>query len=120
MQNTVPVSYTHLLGTVAGAAAALVLVVFIFLVYQRVVKKKMKKDRSRHKETYEEIFRVLLLTIAPVILSATVYNICGVIDNAMFGKIMAAQGHKESEYAALLGIISGKYDTCLLYTSRCV
>ena len=101
------------LGTVAGGAAALVLVVFIFLVYQRVVKKKMKKDRSRHKETYEEIFRVLLLTIAPVILSATVYNICGVIDNAMFGKIMAAQGHKESEYAALLGIISGKYDTLI-------
>ena len=101
------------LGTVAGAAAALVFVVFIFLIYQRVVKKKMKRDRSRHKETYEEIFRVLLLTIAPVILSATVYNICGVIDNAMFGKIMAAQGHKESEYAALLGIISGKYDTLI-------
>ena len=101
------------LGTVAGAAAALVFVVLIFLVYQRVEKKKMKKDRSRHKETYEEIFRVLLLTIAPVILSATVYNICGVIDNAMFGKIMAAQGHKESEYAALLGIISGKYDTLI-------
>lgn len=101
------------LGTVAGAAAALVFVVFIFLIYQRVVKRRMKRDRSRHKESYKEIFRVLLLTIAPVILSATVYNICGVIDNSMFGKIMAAQGHKESEYAALLGIISGKYETLI-------
>ena len=56
---------------------------------------------------------MLLLTIAPVILSATVYNLCGVVDNAMFGTIMSIQGHKESEYAALLGIVTGKYDTLM-------
>lgn len=101
------------LGTVVGALAALLFVIFIYFAYHKIVKRRMKRDRSKHKETYQQIFKVLLLTTAPVILSATVYNICGVIDNAMFGKIMAAQGHKESEYAALLGIISGKYDTLI-------
>ena len=56
---------------------------------------------------------MLLLTIEPVILSETVYNLCGVVDNAMFGTIMSIQGHKESEYAALLGIVTGKYDTLM-------
>lgn len=101
------------LGTVAGALSALLFLLFLFAVYKRVIKRQMRRDRSRRRESYKKIFKVLLLTIAPVILSATVYNLCGVIDNAMFGKIMSVQGHKESEYAALLGMLSGKYDTII-------
>lgn len=73
----------------------------------------MERDRGNKTESYKRVFKVLLLTIAPVILSATVYNLCGVVDNAMFGTIMSIQGHKESEYAALLGIVTGKYDTLM-------
>lgn len=101
------------LGTVAGALSALGILVFIFMAYKRVVKRQMRRDRSRHRESYQTIFKILILTIAPVLLSSTVYNLCGVIDNSMFGKIMEAQGHKEADYAALLGIISGKYDTLI-------
>ena len=31
----------------------------------------------------------------------------------MFGSIMSAQGHQESEYAVYVGILSGKYDTVI-------
>ena len=101
------------IGTVAGAASALLFLMFIFAVYQRVMKRQRRRDRTRRRESYEHIFRALLYTIAPVLLSSTVYNLSGVIDNAMFGKIMSAQGHAESEYAGLLGILSGKYDTLI-------
>ncbi len=101
------------LGTVAGALAALGILVFVFMAYKRVIKRQMRRDRSRRRESYKTIFKILLLTIAPVLLSSTVYNLCGVVDNAMFGQIMEAQGHKEADYAALLGIISGKYDTLI-------
>lgn len=101
------------LGTVVGALSALLFLLILFFAYRRVYKKQMHRDHTKKHESYKHIFKVLMLTIAPVILSATVYNICGVIDNAMFGKIMAAQGHKESSYAALLGIISGKYETII-------
>ena len=100
-------------GTVAGAASALLFLMFIFAVYQRVMKRQRRRDRTRRRERNEHIFRALLFTIAPVLLSSTVYNLSGVIDNAMFGKIMSAQGHAESEYAGLLGILSGKYDTLI-------
>ena len=101
------------LGTVIGALSALLFLIVIFLAYKKVLKKQLRRDRGHRRESYQQIFRVLLITIAPVVLSSTVYNLCGVVDNAMFGKIMAVQGHKESEYAALLGMLSGKYDTLI-------
>lgn len=101
------------LGTVTGALAALGFLFLIFVAYKKVFKRRMRRDRSRHKESYQTIFKVLFLTIAPVLLSSTVYNLCGVIDNTMFGQIMGAQGYKEEETAVLLGIIGGKYDTLI-------
>lgn len=101
------------LGTVAGAVFALLFLMFVFVAYQRVMKRQRRRDRTRRRESYEHIFRALLFTIAPVLLSSTVYNLSGVIDNAMFGTIMSAQGHAESDYAGLLGILSGKYDTII-------
>ncbi len=101
------------LGTVAGAVFALLFLMFVFAAYQRVMKRQRRRDRTRRRESYEHIFRALLFTIAPVLLSSTVYNLSGVIDNAMFGTIMSAQGHAESDYAGLLGILSGKYDTII-------
>lgn len=101
------------LGTVAGALSALLFLMFLFAAYRRVMKKQRRKDRTRKRESYKHIFKILVLTIAPVLLSSTVYNLCGVIDNAMFGKIMSIQGHAENDYAGLLGILSGKYDTII-------
>ncbi len=101
------------LGTVAGAVFALLFLMFVFAAYQRGMKRQRRRDRTRRRESYEHIFRALLFTIAPVLLSSTVYNLSGVIDNAMFGTIMSAQGHAESDYAGLLGILSGKYDTII-------
>lgn len=101
------------LGTVAGAVCALLFLMLLFMAYRRVLKKQARRDRTRKRESYKQIFKVLVLTIAPVLLSSTVYNLCGVIDNAMFGKIMSVQGFQENDYAGLLGILSGKYDTLI-------
>ena len=71
----------------------------------------MRRDRTRRLESRKTIYKVLLLTIAPVILSATVYNISNLIDQTMFSNIMAAQGMAEKEYSSLLGLLNGQYDT---------
>ena len=78
-----------------------------------------RQDKSRKREEYEVIFRLLVITIAPVILSSAIYNISNVIDSAMFNKIMSAQGYTEKQCARMIGKL-GEYYTCLLYTSRCV
>ena len=98
------------LGTVLGALSALIFVGFIFLAYHKVFKKKMKHDHSRKRESYKT---VLFVTIAPVILSATVYNISDFVDTALFNNVMAAQGFSKKEYASLLGIFQGQYSTMI-------
>lgn len=98
-------------GTIAGAAFALLTVIFVFSVYRSVFKKKLKRDRSRKKESYRRIYHILFLTIAPVILSATVYNVSDFLDTAIFNNVMAAQGYQKTEYASFMGIFNSQYNT---------
>ena len=80
------------LGTVLGAFSALVFVGLVFLAYNKVFKRKMRRDHSKKRESYKTVYKVLFVTIAPVILSATVYNISDFVDTALFNNVMAAQG----------------------------
>lgn len=99
------------LGTVIGALTALLFLLFVFTAYKTRLKRQTRRDRTRRLESRKTIYKVLLLTIAPVILSATVYNISNLIDQTMFSNIMAAQGMAEKEYSSLLGLLNGQYDT---------
>lgn len=99
------------LGTVIGALTALLFLLFVFAAYKTRLKKQMRRDRTRRLETRGQVYKVLLCTIAPVILSATVYNISNIVDQTMFSNIMSAQGMAEREYSSLLGMLNGQYDT---------
>jgi stage V sporulation protein B len=68
------------MGTLFGAIISLLFLVFIFSLYRPVIKKQLRKDKSTTSESYQEIVKILILTIIPVILSQTVYQISSVID----------------------------------------
>ncbi len=116
------------LGTFVGACVALMFLIFVFMVYKPVLNRQMRHDTSSRREAYPELFRLLLMTIAPIILSQTVYQISGLIDNSLFGHIMkgkeiaafdlpvllaegaaAGQLYIEQFRNTLLGIYSGEY-----------
>ena len=98
------------LGTVIGALVGLVFLFACYYAYRGTLSRQMKSDRTRELEDYGYIFKVMLLTIAPVILSSTVYNIGNIIGSTMFNKIMAAQGMSEDLRAVELGKL-GQYYT---------
>lgn len=99
------------LGTVAGALAALLFLIVLFGAYKGRLDRQIRRDTGHKPEGRRYICKILLFTIAPVILSATVYNISNLLDQAVFTNIMAAQGMPEKEYTELLGMFSGQYDT---------
>lgn len=101
------------LGTVIGAIGGCVFLFIILYGYRNNMRRQYRADRNTRTESYERIFKILLLTIAPVILSTAIYNISQVMDQVLFSKIMAAQGHAEKDYVALLGIFTGKYNTLI-------
>jgi stage V sporulation protein B len=114
------------LGTLVGALAGLLFLLFVYAIYRPVLRRQIKRDRTTYTEDYKDIYKMIIITISPIILSQTVYHISGVIDNALFGNIMATKeityfdntvfkvGTPNSLYSIenireLLGIYNNKY-----------
>lgn len=98
------------LGTVAGALIGLVFLVLCYAAYKNILKRQLRSDKSKRQDEYQMLFKLLLITIAPVILSTAIYNASNVIDSAMFNKIMGAQGKTEQWCARMIGKL-GEYYT---------
>ncbi len=98
------------LGTLLGAVAALAFLVFVFVLNWNFIKKKVASDSTAYIDTYSAILKMLAITVVPVILSQTVYQLSGVLDTSIFQHVMTNQGHSEAERNALLGIYSNKFN----------
>ena len=96
------------LGTGAGALAGLLILVVMLISHNRSFHRNISKDPIKHTEEYGKIFRVLILTILPIILSTTIYNISDTLDQGIFNYIMDLK-HLSSQKAELWGIFSTKY-----------
>ncbi len=101
------------IGTGVGALVAFLFSAFVMAVYLKRYKKKMKKERKENVDSYGAIFRVLLLTIVPVLLSTTIYNCNALLDQAVYKNIAVLQGYQSSEYGILNGIYTGKYQVLI-------
>lgn len=101
------------LGTNLGALAALIFMGMLFVAYKKIFKLQMQRDVSRKVESYQSIFTVLLMTIIPVLLSTTIYNISSIIDQALYKNIAVLQGYATDEIDVCWGVFSGKYKTII-------
>lgn len=100
-------------GTGVGALFALAFVFFVFAVYRPVYKRRMKRDVSHKTESYRTIFWILTMTIIPVLLSTTIYNISSILDMGIFKQVAAYQGYEEETYSTMWGVFTGKYKTLI-------
>lgn len=98
------------LGTFIGACTALIFLAFIFALYKPIIDRQLRKDKSNIRESYPVLFKMLFITIIPVVLSQTVYQISGVLDASFFGHILADKGLNEVARNKLWGIYSNKYN----------
>ena len=64
-------------------------------------------------ESYQNVFRVLIMTIVPVLLSTTIYNISAILDQGIYKNVAELQGYKPDDIDVWWGIFSGKYKTII-------
>ena len=95
------------LGTGAGAAIALAFFLLLLFLYRPVMRRQLKKDKTGREDSFGKIAAVLTITILPIVLSSTVYNISSVLDNYLFASGLRALG-EEDQMAALWGVF-GEY-----------
>ncbi|MBR1623654.1 MAG: polysaccharide biosynthesis protein, partial [Pseudobutyrivibrio sp.] len=97
------------LGTSTGAAFALIFILFIYFAFKKVFKKMLKRDKHKHFETYSDVIPILIMTIIPVLLSTTVYNISSIIDQGIFKNLAVLQGYDSSVISEYWGVFTGQY-----------
>ncbi|MBO4835367.1 MAG: polysaccharide biosynthesis protein [Lachnospiraceae bacterium] len=97
------------LGTVSGAFAALVFMIILFMMYRKILTQQIAKDQTDYVEPAKDILKVLVVTIIPVILSTTIYNISGLIDSGLFSNILVSRGVSEAEKDIMTGMFTGNY-----------
>ncbi len=101
-------------GTGAGALIALLFFILLMVLYGRLPEEKFMSyvpsdterirsgtytrasARTRKREPVGHIAGVLILTILPILISSTVYNISTVLDDFIFSRVMATIGYAES------------------------
>ncbi|MBR1630103.1 MAG: polysaccharide biosynthesis protein [Lachnospiraceae bacterium] len=97
------------LGTAMGSIAALLVMVFVYMIYRRVFRRRVLRDHTKNPERYRELVVVLVMTIIPVLLSATLYNISGIIDQGIFKNLANLQGYDPKQISEWWGVFTGQY-----------
>lgn len=95
-------------GTLFGALTALIFMVGVYLANRSVIMRKMAKDTHKADDN-KVIYRILLITVIPVILSQVVYQISGTIDSSLFLNMTKNQ-YSSKVRESMIGAYSGQYD----------
>ncbi|MGN0505183.1 MAG: oligosaccharide flippase family protein [Lachnospiraceae bacterium] len=96
-------------GTLCGALAALAFLAFVYIIYYPVLKRRFRKDCGAAQESYQDLFKILLITVLPIILNQTLYSLSGPLDSYLLNTVLDAKGFNEETRLILWGRYSGKY-----------
>lgn len=96
-------------GTVASITVALIFMMFVYTAQGKTLRRNMRRDQSSRRESERAIYRQLIMTILPVILSTVIYNISNVADQGIFNKVLQGQGYTAAQYGSIWGIYSGQF-----------
>ncbi len=80
------------LGTLAGAFIALLFFAILYSMHRPLLHFRARRDKNP-KESYRKIMMLLGATMLPILISSTVYNVSSVIDDYIFGNVMAKLGN---------------------------
>lgn len=97
------------MGTLFGAVSGLIFLLFVYIMYKPVLSKMAKKDVTGKRDSYGYIYKMILYTSVPIILSQTVYQISGIIDYSIFGSLQSSRGFSDVAVKTATGLYSTKY-----------
>ncbi len=97
------------LGTAAGVAIGLLFMLFVYVAYRPRIVRRIRHDRHRKTEDYGDIFKLIFVTVTPVLFSSLIYNVCPIIDQTLFANILEAKKIHGQDISVLQGIYSAKY-----------
>ena len=95
-------------GCVAGAVLALLFMLLMYKAGSRRFKRNIYKDQTTVIDSSFSIYRAVILTIIPIVISSSVTTVSGFCDHFIHNKVMDIKGFADLK-TANWGIYSGKY-----------
>ena len=96
-------------GGTFGTVASITVAMLVYTTQKSAIRRQMRRDHSGKTESSKAIYRTMMLTIVPIVLSTLIYNISNVADQGIFNKVLLGQGYTESQYGTIWGIYSGQF-----------
>ena len=96
------------MGTLAGAFGALIMLSLFFASRMRALKSEIENDTS-DTERKRVTYRGIVLTMIPIILSQTVFQISFTVDDLIFGNLMESKGFTDKAISSLQGVFNTQY-----------
>lgn len=96
------------MGTLCGAGTALVFFMILTVTRWGTLNRGSLED-PHPKDSSGVIYKALILTVIPIILSQTIYQIGNTIDDLIFSNMMKAGGMSDAVTASLQGVFHTQY-----------
>ncbi len=97
------------LGTATGCFAALIFMFILYMMYKKTFNRKLRKDHTHKEESIGQVFHIILITVIPVILSTTLYNITSLVEMYIFKNVAVAQEYPVREISEWWGVYNGEF-----------
>lgn len=97
------------LGTVISIAVALIFLIAVYMAYRGRMNRQLRRDVTTEQESNREIYKILIWTLVPIVLSTVIYNIGTVLDQGDFQRDSGGQGYTEKQYVTIWGVYSGEF-----------
>ena len=97
------------LGTGAGVLVGLIYMIFMYLKKKNTFVEESDAEASERVDSYQDIFRMIMHIIAPIILATCVYNLVTTIDMYIFYFAQSFHHIDKITYISNYGVYAGKY-----------
>lgn len=97
------------LGTGSGVLIGLLFMTWMYMLNRKIINRNVKRDTHEELESYQMIFKSLLLIVTPIIISSCIYNMNTVVNQTIFIDIlMKLKSYTEPDASKLYGVYSGR------------
>ena len=97
------------LGTCIGALGSLIFLVIVYQLYKPTVMRAVKRDRVSKHMPLGSALQLMAVTMIPLILSSSIYQIVGILDSSLYSHILNNLGYNSKTISSMFGVYSGQY-----------
>ncbi|MGN8737304.1 putative polysaccharide biosynthesis protein [Bilifractor sp. HCP3S3_D3] len=97
------------IGTGAGVVVGLLFMTFVYMLNRGYFRRKIAHDRRSTEQSYQEILKMLVLMITPIIFTSFIYNCSAYADSYLYSAIQGFNGMSADSISAAYGEYSNYY-----------